>query len=566
MSRGDALTILPLGGLGEIGMNMTLYGVGDDWFAVDAGVQFCDPWLVGAEHCLPDLDLLSDYRDRIQAVVLTHGHEDHLGAVEHVARVCRVPVYAPAFACELLRLKADEFGAVARPDLHPVTPGDRVSVGPMTIEFLRVTHSIPDCHALAIRTPFGTVVHSGDFKVDPDPPDGRPFDHKGFERLGDKGVRLLLSDSTNALAPGRTRPEREVIAGLAPLIEEAPGRVIVSLFASNVHRVLGLVEVAARAGRRVALVGRSLHVYLEAARRAGQVTGTAKGVDFVDTRALDLVPDGRLLVICTGSQAEARSALYRAAQQDHPDLVIRPGDLVILSSRIIPGNERAIHRMINNLTRLGARVLHERVARVHGSGHACQEELKDLIRLVRPRSFIPIHGEYSFLRAHADLALQEGVPDCRVVENGHLVEVTADEVSVADRLPLTFHYVDGPLVGDASELRLDERRRIGWTGVLAARVVMRSARVGAGRGSKGGGGHSKKPWRALVEVQGVGVPIVDPAQFETAAAEVVEELEDLPAEATRAQMEETVSGTLRAFFRRRMERKPHVMVFLNLSD
>ncbi len=565
MSRGDALTVLPLGGLGEIGMNMTLYGVGDDWFAVDAGVQFCDPWLVGAEQRLPDLDLLSDYRDRIQAVVLTHGHEDHLGAVEHVARVCRVPVYAPPFACELLRLKADEFGAVARPDLRPVEPGDRVSVGPMTIEFLRVTHSIPDCHALAIRTPFGTVVHSGDFKIDPDPPDGRPFDRKGFERLGDQGVRLLLSDSTNALAPGRTRPEREVLDGLAPLIEEAPGRVIVSLFASNVHRVLGLVEIATRVGRRVALVGRSLHVYLEAARRSGQVTGAAKGLDLVDTRALDLVPDGRLLVICTGSQAEARSALYRASQQDHPDLVIRPGDLVILSSRIIPGNERPIHRMVNSLTRLGARVLHERVARVHGSGHACQEELKDLIRLVRPQSFIPIHGEYSFLKAHADLAVQEGVPDCRVVENGHVVEVTRDEVSVADRLPLTFHYVDGPLVGDASELRLDERRRIGWTGVLAARVVLSSARVRGARG-KGGSRRSGKAWHALVEVQGVGVPIVDPSQFETAAAGVVEELEALPEGATRAQMEETVSGTLRAFFRRRMERKPHVLVFLNLSD
>lgn len=564
MSRGDALTILPLGGLGEIGMNMTLFGVGDDWFAVDAGMQFCDPWVVGAESRLPDLDLLSDYRDRIQALILTHGHEDHLGAVEHVTRVCRVPVHAPPFACELIRLKADEFGAVSRPDLHPVAPGDRVRVGPMTIEFLRVTHSIPDCHALVIRTPFGTVVHSADFKVDLDPPDGHPFDVKGFERLGDEGVRLLLSDSTNALAPGRTRPEREVLQDLSRLIEQAPGRVIVSLFASNVHRVLGLAEVATRLGRRVALVGRSLHVYLEAARRAGQVSGAVTGLDFVDARALDLVPDGRILVICTGSQAEARSALYRASQQDHPDLAIRPGDLVILSSRIIPGNERPIHRMVNHLTRLGARVLHERVARVHGSGHACQEELKDLIRMVRPASFIPIHGEYFFLRAHADLALAEGVPDVRVVENGHVVEVTKDEVTVVDRLPLTFHYVDGPLVGDASELRLDERRRIGWTGVLAARVVMRGARVGTGRGGKAG--RRRKPWHALVEVQGVGVPLVDPNQYEAAAAEVVEELEELPAEATRAQMEETVSGTLRAFFRRRMERKPHVLVFLNLSD
>ena len=547
MSR-DVLSILPLGGLGEIGMNMTLYGFGDDWFAVDAGVQFGDPWLAGAEQVLPDLDLLYDYRDRIRALILTHAHEDHLGAVEFVTRVCRVPVHAPPFACELLRLKAEEFGAVSRPDLLPVKPGDRVEIGAMTVRFVRVTHSIPDALALAIETPVGTVVHSGDFKMDPDPLDGRPFDAAEFQRLGDAGVRLLLSDSTNALQPGRTRPERDVLKTIASILAEAPGRVIVSLFASNVHRVLGLIEAASRCGRRTALIGKSLSVYLEAARRSDQAPAH---LALLDRRAIVQVPDREVLILCTGSQAEARSALFRASHQDHPDLVIRHGDVVVLSSRMIPGNERAIHRMVNNLTRLGARVLHERVAPVHGSGHACQEELRDLIRLVRPRTLIPIHGEYSFLRAHADLAASEGVSDVLVAENGHLVEVARDEAVIADRIPLTPHYLDGPLVGDATELRLDERRRIGWTGVVAARVVLRRVR---------------RRWHASVEVQGVGCPVLEPDLFESAAAEVAQELEALPIETPRPRLEETVTGTLRSFFRRRMERKPAVMVFLNLSD
>lgn len=554
--RHDALTIIPLGGLGEIGMNMTLFGVGDNWFAVDAGVQFGDPWLLRTEAALPDLDLLYDYRDRVKAIVVTHGHEDHIGAVEHVARVCRVPVYAPPFACEVLRLKREEFGIRYEPTVNPVKPGDRLRIGPISLEFLRVTHSIPDCLALVMRTPFGTVVHSGDFKIDSEPLDGRHFDYEGFERLGGEGVRLLLSDSTNVLQPGRTRSERELLRSLKDIVQGAPGRVIVSLFASNVHRIWGLMGLASSVGRRVAIVGKSLQVYTEAARQSGQPGQPERQWDLVDQRALDTVSDRQLLVICTGSQAEPRSVLVRASRQEHPDLMIRPGDLVILSSRIIPGNERAIQRMVNDLTRLGARVLNERIAAVHASGHACEEELRQLVRLLRPRAFIPIHGEYAFLRAHADLAQAEGVEECRVVDNGQVVEVTAQEVFVADKIALNYHYVDGPLVGDAGELRLEERRRIAQTGVLAARVVMRSTRTRRGR----------KSWRATAEVRGVGIPALEPDLYQDAEAAVVGELEALPAECSRAQMEETVSLTLRSFFSRKMDRKPHVIVFLSFSD
>ena len=544
---GGALQILPIGGLGEIGMNLTLYGVGDDWIAVDAGVQFADPWLIGAEKVLPDLDLLSEYRDRIKALVITHGHEDHIGAIPYFVQACPVPVYAPPFVCELIRLKATQFGSVARPDLRPASPGDVLDFGPITVEMLRVTHSIPDSQALVLRTPVGIIVHTGDFKIDPNPLDKRPFDEEGFRRVGDEGVRFLLSDSTNASVPGHTLSEREVIKNLTGLIETAKGRVIVSLFASNVFRVRAIAEVADKLHRRVALVGKSLSVYLDAAERA-QLIKTMPPL--VDTHQVDRLPDRDLLVICTGSQAEPRSALFRASAQDHPDLKIHAGDTIVLSSRMIPGNERPIHRMINNLTRLGADVIHERAAAVHASGHAQQDELRKMMELVRPRSFMPIHGEYSFLKKHAALAQEAGIADVRVLENGDRLEVTDDDAVVLERVPLRFHYVDGPLVGDNDELRLDERRRIGWTGVLAARLVAQRGR---------------KKWRIDLHLGAVGVPMNGGTLLDEAAKYTVEQLAALPIDATRKSIEETLLGSLRAFFRRRLDRKPSVLPFIEID-
>jgi ribonuclease J len=542
------LKILPLGGLGEIGMNMTLFGVGEDWFIVDAGVQFCDASMIGAERMVQDLGLLDEYRDRVKAIILTHGHEDHIGAVEYVVGRIPVPVYAPPFVCELIRLKSAEYGSTNKPNLIPVTPDSTVDVGPIQVRFVRVTHSIPDCHALVMRTPVGTVVHSGDFRIDLEPMDGRPFDTEAFRRIGDEGVRLLLADSTNAEVPGRTRPEREVIELLRERIEAAEGRVIVSLFASNVHRVRALIDVAQACGRRVALVGRSLNVYMEAARRTFQHTPPE---DLVTPANIERVHDAKMLVLCTGSQAEPRSALYRASNADHPDLRIRPSDLVILSSRIIPGNEKPIARMINNLGRLGATVIHERVAKVHGSGHAYREELRELLELVRPRTFVPVHGEYAFLRAHAALAEECGVEEVRVLENGHLLEVGPTDSTVLEQIPLTFHYVDGPLIGDAGELRLDERKRIAWTGVVAAHVK-------AHRG--------RKRWTVHVDVQAVGCPTIEDGLLNDVAEHAADALADLPIEASRKELESTLVASIRAFFRRRMDRKPTVMPFVELKE
>lgn len=548
MSKNEPLQIIPLGGLGEIGMNMTLFGVGDDWFAVDSGIQFCDPWTVGAEVCLQDLELLEGYRDRLKAIVITHGHEDHIGSLEYVYRTCPVPVYAPPFAKELIQLKATEFGAASRPEIQPIGPGDRIEVGPLSIEFIRVTHSIPDCLGLIIDTPFGKVVHTGDFKFEPDPYDGRTLDADRFKELGDQGVRIMFSDSTNALVEGHTRSERDVIPAIEEELRNAPGRVIISLFASNVFRVRSIAEAAARVNRRVALVGRSLHIYQEAAERAGLV----KGIEgLVEPSRIEQIPDQDLVVICTGSQAETRSALYRASREDHRSLQIRNGDLVLLSSKIIPGNERPIHRMINQLTRLGARVVNEKVAPIHASGHARREELRKMIRLVRPSVFIPVHGEYAFLRAHADLATSEGVEDTRVIENGHVLEVNGRDVSVTDRLSLTNQFVDGPLVGDADELRLAERRRIGWTGVVAARLKRVKGRKGK--------------VRFRVHVRSVGCPLAEDDLLESAGKYAATEVGALPQSANRAQVEEVLEKAVRTFFRKRIERKPAIMTFVDLS-
>ncbi|HQC45200.1 MAG TPA: ribonuclease J [Myxococcota bacterium] len=546
--QSDELMILPMGGFGEIGMNMTLFGYKETWFIVDAGVQFCDVTTIGAEVTIQDLDLLKEFKDRISAIFVTHGHEDHIGAIEYVVGILPVPVYASPFVCELIKLKASEFGAQNRPDLIPVSPGATVDVGPMTVGFVRVTHSIPDSHALVIDTPVGKVVYSGDFKIDPAPLDGQHFDKQTLKTLGDQGVRLLLADSTNAMVPGRTSSEQEVIQNLMEIVKQIEGRVIISLFASNVYRVRALIEMAHACGRRVALVGRSLGIYQQAAERAFKLLPPE---NMVDPHHINRVVDSKIMVLCTGSQAEPRSALYRASNMDHPDLRIKEGDTVILSSRIIPGNEKAIGRMTNNLVRLGAHVINEKMAKVHASGHAYQDELRELLELVRPQTFVPIHGEYAFMRSHAELAESCGVNDVRVLENGDLFAVDETDSTVLKQFPLNFHFVDGPLVGDAEQLRLSERKRIAWSGVIAANLK-------ATRG--------RKKWIIKLDVQSVGIPILQEGLMDRVADYALEQVEALPLMASAPDMETCLVMAIRSFFRREMDKKPVVLPFVEIKE
>jgi len=544
--ENKTLTILPLGGLGEIGMNMTLMGYDDEWIVVDAGVQFCDAGTIGAEKTLADIDLVAEYRGKIKAFVITHGHEDHIGALEYVTAVCPAPVYATPFVYHLVNQKHEIFGRGRKPDIHPVSAGDVISVGPFEIEFIRVCHSIPDSCALAIQTPVGMVVHTGDFRIDPAPFDDHKTDMQRFRELGDRGVRLLMSDSTNAQTPGRTKPDVEVRAGLEKVISEAKGRVVVSLFASNVMRVRELVDIGTKYGRRTAMVGRSMEIYNDAAQRAFMLRPPA---GLVDEHNLERLADNELLVLCTGSQAEPRSVLARASNMDHPDLRIHSGDTVVFSSRIIPGNEKGIFRMINNLTRLGARVIHERTANVHGSGHAQREELEEMIRAVRPEIMVPIHGDYRYLVAHKEIAEACGVEDVRILENGYQFEVSRHDALVTDHISLNFHYVDGPLVGDADELRLAERRRIAWNGVVAATLKM----------SRG-----RDEWDIGLKIAAVGVAYFDEETLDMARRYAIEQLEELPLDSSRQVIEDTLISSLRSYVKRMTEHKATILPFIEL--
>jgi ribonuclease J len=457
-------------------------------------------------------------------------------------------VFATPFVYHLVNAKHEIFGRGRRPDIHPVSAGDVIEIGPFEIEFIRVCHSIPDSCALAIQTPVGMVVHTGDFRIDKAPFDGHLTDMNRFRQLGDAGVRLLMSDSTNAQVAGRTRSDVDVRAGLEKVISEAKGRVIVSLFASNVMRVRALCEIAEKYGRRTAMIGRSMDIYSEAANKAFFMRPPA---GLVDEHNVERVDDDEILVLCTGSQAEPRSVLNRASLSDHPDLKIHPGDTVVFSSRIIPGNEKAIFKMINNLTRLGARVIHERTANVHGSGHAQREELEEMIRAVRPEIMVPIHGDYRFMASHRDLAEACGVEDVRILENGYQFELSKHDALVTDHVSLNFHYVDGPLVGDADELRLSERRRIAWNGVLAA--CLKISRDG-------------REWDVGLKVQSVGVPYFDEETVGMARRYAVEQLTELPLDSSRQVIEDTLVSSLRSYVRRITEHKAVVLPFIEFLD
>ena len=467
-----SVRLIPLGGLGEIGLNMMLVESGDDLIAVDCGLMFPDDELPGIDHVIPDFSYALAKRDGFRAVVLTHGHEDHIGALPYLLREARVPVYGTPLTLALAGERLREHGLLPAADLRPMRPRARFEVGAFTVEPIRVTHSIVDGIGLAIGTPVGTVVHTGDFKFDPNPLDGEPADIGRFAELGAEGVLVLCSDSTNVDRPGTTRPEVEVGRALAGRFQAAPGRIILATFASHVHRIQQVLDLTARHGRRAALLGMSMQRNVAIAAELGYLRVPA-GV-LLPLEDLAALPPERQVILSTGSQGEPNSALALMAAREHKHVQIAPGDLVIISARVIPGHERTVGRVINALYRLGAEVLWEDNAFVHVSGHASQDDLRRMLDLTRPRYFIPVHGEYRHLLGHARLARAAGLDPERVllIEDGMGVELTKETAAVVGRFPAGRVLVDGKGIGDIGAVVLRDRQLLAEDGLVAVAVAV----------------------------------------------------------------------------------------------
>jgi ribonuclease J len=467
------LEIVPLGGLGEFGMNMLALTWAETTILVDAGVMFPDPELPGVDRIIPDLTYLQQ-KGRVAALVLTHGHEDHIGGVPHVLPLVDGPVYGTPLTLALVEPKLAEHGVDHHP-LHAVRPGDRVTVGPFAIEFIRVTHSMPDCVALAIHTPVGVVVHTGDFKVDQTPIDGEHFDIHRFAELGRGGVLALFADSTNVDRRGFTGSELEVVAAFEEIFTSATGRLVVAAFASSLYRMQILVDLAAQFDRKVAFVGRGMIENSEVGRRLGHLT-VPPGVQIRDSEVAGY-PAQDVLCITTGSQGEPYSALSRIAIDNHRHVTLAPGDVVVFSARAIPGNEKAIGRVMNHLARRGVAVIDEGIKHVHVSGHGSEEEIKLMLSLVRPRYLVPVHGEYRQLAQHARvagrvLAGRDPQPEVLVAENGDVLHFDETGGRIAGKAPVGRVLIDGTLTGEIGDEVLRDRRHLAEDGLVVPVVAI----------------------------------------------------------------------------------------------
>lgn len=471
----DTLRIIPLGGLGEVGKNMTVYEMDGEILVVDAGLAFPRDEHLGVDLLLPDVGYLAGRR--VRAVILTHGHEDHVGGLPYLLREVEVEtIIATRLTLGLVKSKLNEHGLGQAAELLEAAPGDEpLELGPFTVELVRVAHSIPDAAALVIETAAGRVVHTGDWKLDHTPIDGQKTDVGKLAEIGNRGVDLLLGDSTNAERPGNTGSERLVGEAFRALFPLRRGKILVASFASNIHRMQQAAEVAVECGRKVTVVGRSMKKNLNIASNLGYVSLPADAVINPDEAAQ--LPPERVLVLCTGSQGEPMSALTRIAYGDHKAVSVEPGDTVIISAKPVPGNELRVHDSINQLARAGAEVLHEEIATVHVSGHACQEELRTMLSLLRPRHVMPIHGEYRMLAAHAKLAREAGVPEERILiaENGSVAELSRGGARLVDRVNAGITFVDGLRVGELQDVALRDRRRLADDGVLIVVTTLASS-------------------------------------------------------------------------------------------
>ena len=461
------LKIIPLGGLGEIGLNMALFEYGEDIVVVDCGLMFPEPYMLGIDVVIPDISYLLERSEKVRGILLTHGHEDHIGALPYVLRQLNPPLYGSPLTLGFVREKLKEFDLDDKVDLRAVKPREKVTLGAaFEVEFIRVSHSIVDGCGLAIRTPEGVVIHTGDFKLDQTPVDGELTDLATFSRYGEEGVLALMADSTNVEREGYTLSEKTVGDAFDEIFPRCSGRIIVAAFSSNIHRVQQVVDAAVKSGRKVLLNGRSMLANVQIARELGYLR-ISDGV-LTDLREMPRLPKEEVCMVTTGSQGEPMSALTRIAMDDHKQIKLEEGDTVILSSRFIPGNEKTISDLINHLYRRGAEVIHEKVSEVHVSGHASQEELKLLQNLVRPRYFIPVHGEYRHLVKHSQLAQRLGRPRerCILAVNGDVIAFSDGEGCIIDRIETGRVFVDGKGVGDVGNVVLKDRKHLSEDGMV----------------------------------------------------------------------------------------------------
>ncbi len=466
----DELLFVPLGGTGEIGMNLNLYGHAGKWLMVDCGVAFGEHDLPGIEVVLPDPDFVFERKDDLAGILLTHAHEDHLGALPYVWPQLDCPVYATPFTAALLRRKLRDDGVELPAELIEVPLSGRLSIGPFELELVTLTHSIPEPNAVLIHTACGTVFHTGDWKLDEDPLVGESYDVERLRRLADEGVLAMICDSTNALVPGTAGSELEVREALEKTIGGLSGRVAVACFASNVARLETVMAVAEAQGRRVALVGRSMHRIVAAAREAGYLQDMAP---LVDVRDLGYLPPEETLLLCTGSQGEPRAALWRIANDDHPDVTLSEGDSVVFSSRVIPGNEKAIFALYNALSRRGVKVISDKEAPgIHVSGHPCRDELTQMYQWVRPRIAVPVHGEARHMAAQAELARACQVPEVVLAENGAVVRLAPGKADIVDHVHAGRMVVDGTAIRSTDSPVLRQRRRMVREGSAVVAVVV----------------------------------------------------------------------------------------------
>jgi len=465
------LKLIPLGGLGEIGLNMMVVEYGDTIFVVDAGIMFPEAYMLGVDFVIPDMEYLRQNRSRLSGVILTHAHEDHIGALPFLLKEMNVPVFGTPFTLGIVRHKLEEHELIDTVSLHEVQPRERLKIGPFEVEFIRVNHSVVDGVGLAIHTPVGLVVHTGDFKMSQTIVEGMLTDVNRFAQCGEEGVLALLSDSTNVEKDGHTISAQEIGNELGRIMEAATGRIIVALFASNIARIQQIVNIADKRRRKIVFNGRSIEVSVEIARKLGYLS-IPPGME-IDIEEVNSYPDDEVIMVTTGSQGEPMSVLARMASGIHKQIKIHPDDKVILSSKFIPGNEKAIAHIINNLYRRGADVVYEKISNIHVSGHAFKEELKMMLNLTKPKFFMPIHGEYRHLVLHTRLAKEAGIPEENLIlaQNGQVIELEQERFRIRDGIGASRVLIDGKGIGDVGRSVLKERRVLSEEGLVVVNMA-----------------------------------------------------------------------------------------------